>query len=101
MASDKKSNILFTMSDDIGWFNVSAYNRGIMGYRTPNIDRITTEGAIFTGLAAKLHRWARSIHYGTVDDRHGTNEGRPARRRASTQLRGPRVGWGLLTEPVS
>ena len=36
------------MSDDIGWFNVSAYNHGIMGYRTPNIDRIGKEGAMFT-----------------------------------------------------
>jgi arylsulfatase len=36
------------MSDDIGWFNISAYNLGIMGYRTPNIDRIAKEGALFT-----------------------------------------------------
>src|SRR5436190_17838244 len=40
-------NILFIMGDDIGWFNVSAYNMGIMGYRTPNIDRIGREGAVF------------------------------------------------------
>src|SRR6059058_1805555 len=44
----KKPNILFIMSDDIGWFNVSAYNHGVMGYRTPNIDRIGKEGALFT-----------------------------------------------------
>ena len=43
-----KPNILFIMSDDIGWFNVSCYNHGIMGYRTPNIDRIAGEGAMFT-----------------------------------------------------
>src|SRR3974377_142087 len=36
------------MADDIGWFNVSAYNLGVMGYRTPNIDRIAREGALFT-----------------------------------------------------
>ena len=42
------ANILFIMGDDIGWFNVSAYNMGIMGYRTPNIDRIGKEGAVFT-----------------------------------------------------
>ena len=36
------------MADDIGWFNVSAYNHGMMGYRTPNIDRIAKEGAMFT-----------------------------------------------------
>ncbi|MBR0824534.1 arylsulfatase [Bradyrhizobium manausense] len=44
----RKPNILFIMGDDIGWFNISAYNLGIMGYRTPNIDRIGREGAIFT-----------------------------------------------------
>jgi arylsulfatase A-like enzyme len=44
----RKPNILFIMGDDIGWFNVSAYNMGIMGYRTPNIDRIGKEGAVFT-----------------------------------------------------
>ena len=36
------------MADDIGWFNVSCYNLGMMGYRTPNIDRIAKEGALFT-----------------------------------------------------
>ena len=43
-----KPNILIIWGDDIGWFNVSAYNQGIMGYRTPNIDRIAKEGAMFT-----------------------------------------------------
>jgi arylsulfatase len=44
----KKPNILIIWGDDIGWFNISAYNHGIMGYRTPNIDRIFKEGAMFT-----------------------------------------------------
>jgi len=44
----KKPNILFIMGDDIGWYNISAYNLGVMGYRTPNIDRIAKEGALFT-----------------------------------------------------
>src|SRR5262245_31777035 len=48
MAKTDKPNILFIMSDDIGWFNVSCYNHGIMGYRTPNIDRIAKDGAMFT-----------------------------------------------------
>lgn len=43
-----KPNILVIWGDDIGPFNVSAYNMGIMGYRTPNIDRIANEGMIFT-----------------------------------------------------
>jgi len=44
----KQPNILILWGDDIGWFNISAYNHGIMGYRTPNIDRIAKEGAMFT-----------------------------------------------------
>jgi len=48
MANPSKPNILFIMADDIGWFNVSCYNHGIMGYRTPNIDRIAKQGAMFT-----------------------------------------------------
>jgi len=44
----KKPNILVLWGDDIGQFNVSAYNRGMMGYKTPNIDRIANEGALFT-----------------------------------------------------
>ena len=43
-----KPNILVIWGDDIGQFNVSAYNMGVMGYRTPNIDRIAKEGALFT-----------------------------------------------------
>lgn len=46
--SGRKPNILMIMADDIGWFNLSAYNLGVMGYRTPNIDRIAKEGALFT-----------------------------------------------------
>ena len=48
VAKAEKPNVLFIMADDIGWYNVSAYNLGVMGYRTPNIDRIAKEGALFT-----------------------------------------------------
>ena len=44
----EKPNILVIWGDDIGWFNVSAYNRGMMAYKTPNIDRIANEGILFT-----------------------------------------------------
>jgi arylsulfatase len=47
-AQQPKPNILVIMGDDIGWFNPSVYHRGIMGYQTPNIDRIAQEGAMFT-----------------------------------------------------
>jgi arylsulfatase A-like enzyme len=49
----KKPNILVIFGDDIGWWNTSAYNRGQMGYQTPNIDRIADEGALFTDLYAQ------------------------------------------------
>ena len=39
----QKPNILVIMGDDIGYWNISAYNRGMMGYRTPNIDRIANK----------------------------------------------------------
>ena len=47
-AQAKLPNILVIFGDDIGWFNISAYNQGTMGYHTPNIDRIAKEGAMFT-----------------------------------------------------
>ena len=47
-AAADRPNVLVIMADDVGYWNISAYNRGMMGYRTPNIDRIANEGAIFT-----------------------------------------------------
>ncbi|HOY59792.1 MAG TPA: sulfatase-like hydrolase/transferase, partial [Verrucomicrobiota bacterium] len=47
-AQGQKPNILVIFGDDIGWSNISAYNMGMMGSRTPNIDRLAKEGAIFT-----------------------------------------------------
>ena len=47
-AQARKPNILVIWGDDIGGFNISAYNQGMMGYKTPNIDSIAREGALFT-----------------------------------------------------
>src|SRR5882757_4436968 len=47
-SQSEKPNILILWGDDIGYWNVSAYNQGMMGYKTPNIDRIAHEGALFT-----------------------------------------------------
>jgi arylsulfatase len=46
--AQEKPNFLIIWGDDVGWENTSAYNRGMMGYATPNIDRIAEEGALFT-----------------------------------------------------
>jgi arylsulfatase A-like enzyme len=51
--SGKKPNILVIFGDDIGQTNVSAYSFGLMGYRTPNIDRIAKEGMMFTDYYAE------------------------------------------------
>lgn len=48
MSNGKKPNILVIFGDDIGYWNISAYNQGMMGYETPNIDRIAREGMLFT-----------------------------------------------------
>jgi arylsulfatase A-like enzyme len=48
LAQSSKPNILIIWGDDIGSFNISAYNQGMMGYKTPNIDSIAKEGALFT-----------------------------------------------------
>src|SRR5208283_708999 len=48
MAKTEKPNILVIWGDDIGISNLSCYSHGIMGYRTPNIDRLAKEGMMFT-----------------------------------------------------
>ena len=52
-AQQKKPNILVICGDDIGIHNISAYNLGVTGYRTPNIDRLAKEGALFTDAYAQ------------------------------------------------
>ncbi|WP_445385836.1 arylsulfatase [Robiginitalea sp. IMCC44478] len=48
LSAQEKPNILIIFPDDVGWSNVSAYGNGVMGYTTPNIDRIAREGVMFT-----------------------------------------------------
>ena len=75
--AQQKPNVLVIMADDIGYWNISAYNRGMMGYRTPNIDRIANEGAIFTVLlrSAILHGWPRRVRHRPKPDAHRPAEG--------------------------
>jgi arylsulfatase len=49
----KKPNILVIWGDDIGQSNISAYSHGVMGYKTPNIDRLAREGMMFTDYYAE------------------------------------------------
>ena len=52
-SEQKKPNIVIIWGDDIGQTNVSAYSKGVMGYKTPNIDRVANEGVIFTDYYAE------------------------------------------------
>ena len=52
-APTKKPNIITIMSDDVGWFNIGAYHRGIMAGRTPNLDRLAAQGMLFTDYYAE------------------------------------------------
>jgi arylsulfatase len=52
-ARPAKPNIILIMGDDIGWFNVGAYHQGIMAGKTPNLDRLATEGMRFTDYYAE------------------------------------------------
>jgi arylsulfatase A-like enzyme len=52
-AQEQQPNIIFIMGDDIGWNNIGAYNQGIMAGRTPNLDRLASEGMRFTDYYAE------------------------------------------------
>ena len=52
-AQEKKPNILVIMGDDVGWFNIGAYHRGIMSGKTPNLDKLAAEGLLFTDYYAE------------------------------------------------
>jgi len=51
--SSTQPNIVVIMADDIGWFNIGAYHQGMMAGRTPNLDRLATEGVRFTDYYAE------------------------------------------------
>jgi hypothetical protein len=52
-APARKPNILVIMGDDVGWFNIGAYHRGIMSGKTPNLDKLAAEGMMFTDYYAE------------------------------------------------
>ncbi len=49
----KRPNILVIMGDDVGWFNIGAYHRGMMSGKTPNLDKLASEGMMFTDYYAE------------------------------------------------
>jgi arylsulfatase len=69
----KKPNIVIIWGDDIGQSNVSAYTMGLMGYRTPNIDRVAKEGMIFTDCYAEQSCTAGRASF--ITGQHGLRTG--------------------------
>ena len=53
LAQTKPPNILVIMGDDVGWFNVGAYHQGIMSGKTPNLDKLASQGMRFTDYYAE------------------------------------------------
>jgi arylsulfatase A-like enzyme len=49
----EQPNIVVIMADDIGWFNIGAYHRGIMAGKTPNLDKLAADGMLFTDYYAE------------------------------------------------
>jgi len=87
-ATADKPNIIIIWGDDIGQSNISAYSMGLMGYQTPNIDRVAKAGMIFTGGSCLLyHRPERLSHRidqsGDARGRPGHEKGRPHHRRTA------------------
>src|SRR4029453_7103450 len=90
----EKPNVLLIMADDIGWFDVGAYHRGLMGTRTPNIDRIAAEGVMFTDAYAQASctAGAGGVHHRSASDAHRPDHGGHAGRLAGHPTRRPDAG---------
>ena len=82
----KKPNILILWGDDIGIWNISHYSQGMMGYQTPNIDRVANEGVDVHRLVrpAELHGRPCRLHHRPEPDPHRPDQGRHARRHGRT-----------------
>ena len=72
-AQQKKPNIVIIWGDDVGQSNISAYTRGMMGYRTPNIDRIARDGLLFTDYYAEQSCTAGRASF--ITGQHGMRTG--------------------------
>ena len=68
----KKPNILVIMGDDVGWFNIGAYHRGIMSGKTPNLDKLAKRrDAIYRLLRrGQLHSRPRELHHRRTSHTH-------------------------------
>ncbi len=85
----KLPNILVIMGDDIGWFNLSVHNHGMMGYRTPHLDSLASEGGMFTDAYAEQSCTAGRAAF--ITGQHGLRTG-------MTKVGLPGVPFGLQHE---
>ena len=87
----KKPNIVFIMGDDVGWFNIGAYHRGMMGGKTPNLDRLASQGMLFTDYYAEpsCTAGAGELHHRSVADPDRPHHRRPGRRQGRDARGGP------------
>src|SRR5688500_7336980 len=72
-AQQQQPNIVIIWGDDIGQSNVSTYSHGLMGYKTPNIDRVAKEGMIFTDYYAEQSCTAGRASF--ITGQHGLRTG--------------------------
>ena len=63
LAQNKQPNIVVIMGDDIGWFNIGAYHQGIMAGKTPNLDKLASEGMRFTDYYAEASSTAGRANF--------------------------------------
>ena len=88
VAQEKKPNILVIMGDDVGWFNVGAYHRGIMSGKTPNLDKLASQGMMFTHYYAEASCTAGRANFitGELPIRHRHVAMRRARADGATAI---------------
>ena len=91
-SAEKKPNILVIMGDDVGWFNVGAYHRGIMSGKTPNLDKLASQGMLFTDYYAEASCTAGRANFitGELPVRTGLTTVARLEQMSGCQLRRPR-----------
>ena len=78
LQTPKKPNILVIMRDDVGWFNIGAYHRGIMSGKTPNLDKLASQGVRSpTTTRRQVHRGTREFHHRRNSHSHRNDYGWP------------------------
>ena len=99
-ASGKKPNIVVIMGDDVGWFNVGAYHRGIMSGKTPHLDKLASQGMMFTDYYAEASCTAGRANFitGEIPLAHWPDDRRPGRRGCRPPRPGLHAGHGTKAQ---